>query len=233
MRILAVNTATDALSAGVIGPEGGHEWLSPPMAAGRGHSEVLLPVVERLLEQAGLSPGDLEGVAVVDGPGGFTGVRSGLVMARTLAHVLALPVAGVDALEALAVSSGQEGDVMAMLDARREMVFASSWRVIGGKAQAIQEARLLSLEEVLVVVRSRTFTCVGEGARVHRARIRDAGGHVPAAHAHAIRPAVVATLARPALERGGTPPRDLQPRYLRAPAMARDWMPMGEGEPRR
>ncbi|MEB3299904.1 MAG: tRNA (adenosine(37)-N6)-threonylcarbamoyltransferase complex dimerization subunit type 1 TsaB [Candidatus Sericytochromatia bacterium] len=223
MNILSVNTATDAMGVGVYGPTGCHEWTTPPQAAGRGHSEALVPVVDAVLRQAGLRVTDLGGVAVVVGPGGFTGVRAGLVFARTLAHARGIPVAGVDTLEALAGSVGVEGQIVTLLDARRGMVFSARWEVRRGVRRLLRPARLESLEELIGALDGGPCTFVGEGALVHRITLEALpGAHVPSDVLHAVRPAVVAELARSSLQAGGESPLDLQPRYLRAPAMARE-----------
>ena len=62
----------------------------------------MLQDVEELLEAAGLEPSEVEGIAVGTGPGSYTGLRMGLVTARTLSFSLDVPVAGVSTLDALA-----------------------------------------------------------------------------------------------------------------------------------
>jgi len=223
VNVLAINTATDAMGIGIAGPDGCHEWTTPPQAAGRGHSEALVPMVERLLAQAGRSVADLEGVAVVSGPGGFTGIRAGVVFAKALAHVRGLPIVGVDALEALAHSSAAHGRVVAMLDARRGMVFSAVWQFAAAGATLLRPACLESLEDLLAALDTGDFAFVGEGARAHRERLSArTDARVPPDLLHVLRPAIVAELALPALRRGGEAPGALLPRYLREPAMARE-----------
>ena len=223
MNVLAINSATDAMGVALAGPEGCHEWITPPQAAGRGHSEALVPMVERLLSQAVRSVADLEGVAVVSGPGGFTGVRAGVVFAKAFAHARGLPVAGVDALEALAHSVAAHGRVVAMLDARRGMVFSAVWQFSAAGTTLLRPACLESLDDLLEALEPGDATFVGEGACVHRQRLEArADARVPSDLLHVLRPAIVADLALPALRRGGEAPGALLPRYLREPAMARE-----------
>ena len=63
------------------------------------HGEQLAPMIEQALRQAGASPTDLTGIAVGVGPGPFTGLRVGMVTARTLGYVLDIPVTGVCSLD--------------------------------------------------------------------------------------------------------------------------------------
>src|SRR4051794_25447480 len=93
------------------------------------HGEMLAPGIERVLAEAGASAADLTGIAVGVGPGPFTGLRVGLVTARTLALVREIPVHGVcslDVLAAEAIDRGMEEFVVAT-DARRKEVYLASY----------------------------------------------------------------------------------------------------------
>jgi tRNA threonylcarbamoyladenosine biosynthesis protein TsaB len=88
---------------------------------GRGHAEVLAPMVERLLSEAGIKPGDLHRIGVNVGPGGFAGTRVAVAFARGLALATGAQALGVGALDALARRSDPKGErtVMAVHDAKR------------------------------------------------------------------------------------------------------------------
>lgn len=102
----------------------------------RHHDEVLLPLVEETLEAGGARRGDLTGIVVGRGPGPFTGLRVGLVVARTLATVLEVPLYGVVSLDALAQQAVQEAtaagsaaeSIAVALDARRREVYHARYR---------------------------------------------------------------------------------------------------------
>ncbi len=97
----------------------------------RRHAELLMPMVEEALRSAGVQRGDLTMIAVGRGPGPFTGLRVGLVCARTLALALGVPVHGVTSLDALALQVHDCGAVrpgqsfVVASDARRREVY---WR---------------------------------------------------------------------------------------------------------
>jgi len=83
------------------------------------HSANLMPMVEASLSSAGVSVCDLEAIAVVTGPGSFTGVRIGVATAKGLAHATGIPCIPVDALEALSLSAGEaDGIICPIQDAR-------------------------------------------------------------------------------------------------------------------
>jgi tRNA threonylcarbamoyl adenosine modification protein YeaZ len=95
------------------------------------HGEQLAPLIERALAEAGLVRQDLTAIAVGVGPGPFTGLRVGLVTARTLAFVLEIPVYGVCSLDVIAVEAVDTGAVtggfVVATDARRKEVYLASY----------------------------------------------------------------------------------------------------------
>lgn len=100
----------------------------------RSHAEVLAPAVHRILSEAGVAGADLDGVVAGVGPGPFTGLRAGLVTARTLAFVWGVPLHGVMSLDALAHDAAAGGAVaagsrfLAGTDARRGEVYWAAYR---------------------------------------------------------------------------------------------------------
>ena len=101
----------------------------------RHHDEVLLALVEETLQAAGVTREELSGVVVGRGPGPFTGLRVGLVSARSIAAVLGVPLHGLSSLDALAHQALAEvpaarGPVTVgvALDARRREVYHARYR---------------------------------------------------------------------------------------------------------
>ena len=134
------------------------------------HSASLMPMIEAALRAAGKTMADLDALAVVTGPGSFTGVRIGVATAKGLAQGADLPCVPVDALEALSVSAGRfEGVVCPIQDARAGQVYGAAFR--GGERLMADEA--LKLEEYLDRVRplGERFLFTGDGMPVHRERI--------------------------------------------------------------
>ncbi|MBM3268781.1 MAG: tRNA (adenosine(37)-N6)-threonylcarbamoyltransferase complex dimerization subunit type 1 TsaB [Candidatus Sericytochromatia bacterium] len=228
MWILAINTATDALGVGIVRCEAGRPiesaaevLLAPPGAGRGGHSERLLPALAWAAESAGLTPADLGGVAVVVGPGGFTGIRTGLAAAKAISQSRGIPIWGVDTLEALAAGYPARGLVSPLLDARRGDVFAALYRRSGPTGlDLVAPPALVPLAAWLEELAGSDVVFLGEGAVRNAAT---AAGTPP--EAHVVRPATVARLAAPHLAEGGEDPMALVPRYHRAPVMAPDWRP--------
>lgn len=99
------------------------------------HGEQLAPMIEAAMADAGIVRQDLTAIAVGAGPGPFTGLRVGLVTARTLAFVLEIPVYAVCTLDVLAVEAADTGavdtDFLVATDARRKEVYVASYDAEG------------------------------------------------------------------------------------------------------
>jgi tRNA threonylcarbamoyl adenosine modification protein YeaZ len=93
------------------------------------HGEMLAPGIDQVLREAGATAASLTGIAVGVGPGPFTGLRVGLVTARTLALVREIPVYGVCSLDILAAGAMDDGleEFVVATDARRKEVYLASY----------------------------------------------------------------------------------------------------------
>lgn len=121
MRLLAIETSTDACSA-TLYLDG--ETRSRFELAPRRHAALILPMVDELLGEAGLGLGGLEAIAFGRGPGAFTGLRIAAGVAQGLAFAAGLPVVPVSTLAALAQQLMPERErVIAALDARMGEVY--------------------------------------------------------------------------------------------------------------
>jgi len=181
MIVLAIDTATEMVSVAVVN---GDELLAASeSASNRRHAEDLTPMIEFVVRRAGLSLSDVEAVAVDVGPGLFTGMRVGIAAAQALAHVLAVPLVGIDGLEALVVATtGAVGDhelIAPTIDARRREVAWAFHRVRDdGSAVRVGEPCVGPLEDLLLAVRDRAQSTlfVGDYALKHKDHIIDALG---------------------------------------------------------
>jgi tRNA threonylcarbamoyladenosine biosynthesis protein TsaB len=101
------------------------------------HGEQLAPLIERVLAEAGLGTDDLTAIAVGTGPGPFTGLRVGLVTARTLGLALGVPVHGVCSLDAIALEAAaglrDATDFLVATDARRKEVYLATYDAAGAR----------------------------------------------------------------------------------------------------
>ncbi|KWX69166.1 tRNA (adenosine(37)-N6)-threonylcarbamoyltransferase complex dimerization subunit type 1 TsaB [Mycobacterium sp. NAZ190054] len=126
--VLAIDTATPAVTAGVVRVDGDAiELLAEEVTVDpRAHAERLTPNIVDALGVAGVTAGQLAAVVVGCGPGPFTGLRVGMATAAAFGHALGIPVHGVCSLDAIAV--GTTGDVLVVTDARRREVYWARYR---------------------------------------------------------------------------------------------------------
>lgn len=129
MNLLTIDTATPAVSAGVVrrADDGTATTLAERVTVDpRAHAEQLTPNVLGALSDAGLTVADLGGVVVGCGPGPFTGLRVGMASAAAFGHALGVPVYGVCSLDAIGVRTS--GEVLVVTDARRREVYWARYR---------------------------------------------------------------------------------------------------------
>jgi tRNA threonylcarbamoyladenosine biosynthesis protein TsaB len=124
VRVLALDTATEACSVALLTDEGSFGRFKE---VGRGHAEEILGMVDATVAEAGVTLSMLDGIAASVGPGAFTGIRISVSVAQGLAFGAGLPVIPVTTLEALALQAVRGGadQVMACLDARMGEVYWS------------------------------------------------------------------------------------------------------------
>ncbi|MBI2873949.1 MAG: tRNA (adenosine(37)-N6)-threonylcarbamoyltransferase complex dimerization subunit type 1 TsaB [Firmicutes bacterium] len=124
MLILGLDTSTSAVSAGLV--RDGRIISEVFLDRGLKHNQRLLPLVERVLAEAGSCPADLDAVAVTTGPGSYTGLRIGVMTAKALAYGLGIPVVGLGTFEAIfsqAPRLSMEGTpVWVLLEGRKNQV---------------------------------------------------------------------------------------------------------------
>ncbi|MFC4057786.1 tRNA (adenosine(37)-N6)-threonylcarbamoyltransferase complex dimerization subunit type 1 TsaB [Planomonospora corallina] len=121
MLVLAFDTATPAVTAALH--DGTRVLAESTTVDARRHGELLVPAIERVTAEAGVSLPDVTVIVAGAGPGPYTGLRVGLVTAQALATTLGVPAYGVCTLDALAYGSGLAEPFLVATDARRKEVF--------------------------------------------------------------------------------------------------------------
>jgi tRNA threonylcarbamoyladenosine biosynthesis protein TsaB len=122
--LLAFDTSMAACSAAVYDLARRRVLASRFARMERGHADALAPMIKEIMAEAGLAFPALERLGVTLGPGTFTGVRTGIAMARGLALALDRPVVGIDTLTAIAANAGSDNKPLVIAaDARRDEVY--------------------------------------------------------------------------------------------------------------
>jgi len=216
MNLLAIETATEACSVALLH---GDALIDRTELAPRRHAELVLPMAEDLLAEAGIARRQLDAIAVGQGPGAFTGVRLAISVAQGLALALDIPVIPVSSLAALAMQAPSNGAaILAAIDARREEIYAGMFRFdADGLAEPLERERVLTAS-VLTMPEAEAWNVLGTGWRAYGDAIRERlpspprwadGDRYPQARD-------VARLAAPLFAAGkGMPPEQALPVYLR------------------
>ena len=228
MRLLAFETSAKAASV-ALGEEDrllGESYQN----TGLTHSQTLMTMAENLIAGCGLTPEQIQAVAVAAGPGSFTGVRIGVAAAKGFAWGRDIPCVGVSTLEAMALNLAiWEGYVLPVMDARRQQVYTALFRAEKGQLQTVAEDRAISLEalgEEIKNLLSPVFL-VGDGSVLCYNTLKEAVPALvlPPEHRMHQRAAGVALAARKHLQSGD--PGDgstLTPNYLRVSQAERERM---------
>lgn len=217
MRILALDTATEACSA-ALWQDG--QVLSRFENAGRSHTERLMPMVQQLMAESGQGFARLDGIACGVGPGSFAGVRIGVGFAKGLALARDLPVIGVSSLALLAQRMIAQGAsrVLSVIDARMSEVYFGAY---GADAQGLAQPLMPEVVCAPASVPSPdagAWAAAGTGWGTYPGMLREAAGITLGPIDGAALPAAdeALSLALPLFRSGqGMSADQLAPSYLR------------------
>lgn len=208
--VLAIDTSTPAVTAGVVALDGdrvetrGDRVTVDP----RAHGELITPHALAAAEAAGITLKDLDAIVVGVGPGPFTGLRAGMATAAAFGHALGIPVYPVGSLDAIAadVAPGEK-PFLVLTDARRREVYWAAYDASGARTHGPDVQRPADLE-------TDVKAAAGDGAVLYGAvlDVRPIEPRFPS-------PAGLVKAARSALLAQETP-APLTPLYLRRPDAA-------------
>lgn len=231
MKILALETSAKAVSAAVV--EDGVVLASAYQNMGLTHSVTLMPLVDGMLKNAGLTAQDMALIAVAAGPGSFTGLRIGVSAAKGLAWALSLPCCGVSTLEAMAENARTfEGTIICAMDARRQQVYNAVFDCRDGVLTRRCEDRAVALEVLAEELKNDESPkmVVGDGAKLCYTYLSERGIPCRMAPANSLyqRASGVALVAERMAAQGKTvSAQDLRPVYLRLSQAERERLAKG------
>jgi tRNA threonylcarbamoyladenosine biosynthesis protein TsaB len=221
MKILAIDTTTFLGSVALVEDD----LLVSALQQGTSvtYSERLISGIDHLLTNANWKKEDLDLIAVAIGPGSFTGLRIGMATAKGLAVALGKPLIGVSSLCVIANGADvYDGKVAAILDARRDEVYAAVYQYKKGAFdKTLVDECVLPPEKLCTELKKikGVKLCVGDGARRYREifskKLKDdaAFPHDAKNFPHA---GYLATLAKRRFEKSGSDEaEDLAPNYIR------------------
>ncbi|MEU7312807.1 tRNA (adenosine(37)-N6)-threonylcarbamoyltransferase complex dimerization subunit type 1 TsaB [Streptomyces sp. NPDC007083] len=210
MLMLALDTATPAVTVALHDADGDRTLAAAHQVDARRHGELLLPCVDAVLAEAGRKLAEVTDVVVGVGPGPYTGLRVGLATAEVFAAALGQRVHGVCTLDGIAYASGLAEPFVVATDARRKEVYWARYadaRTRSTDPAVDRPAEIEAREEEI-----GALPAVGAGAVLYESVFRGVRHDLPADQSAA----ALARLAAERLARGEEllPPRPL---YLRRP----------------
>lgn len=158
MLVLAVDTATTVAGVALVSE---NEVIKEEFINfKKTHSEILMPVIDRVLRECEYILDDIDFIAITEGPGSFTGLRIGMAAAKGLSLASDKPLIGISTLDVLAHNiAGNNALVCPLLDARKQEVYSAFYDVEGKYPLGITEMATFTPEELINSV-SKTLEAV-------------------------------------------------------------------------
>jgi tRNA threonylcarbamoyladenosine biosynthesis protein TsaB len=142
MRILGLSSATKIISIGLVDEE--KVLIETTLA------DIQAEKIMFYVKEAGIKPEEIDGVAVAQGPGSYSGLRGGLAAAKSLAQTLNVPLVGISTLEAIAYNLVDiEGTMAVVLDARADEYNFALFGASQSKLKRLTDDLVLKLEVLL------------------------------------------------------------------------------------
>jgi tRNA threonylcarbamoyladenosine biosynthesis protein TsaB len=163
-KVLALDTSTDACSVALLN---GEQRICRFEVVPRGHTKLLLPMVESVLKEAKLSVAELDAIAFGRGPGSFAGIRIATGATQGLAVAFDTPVVPLSTLETLAYQALQlcpdTGFILSTLDARMDEVYWAVFKVENGTIFAVTGEQVTAPSAVVLPEEASPCVAIGPG----------------------------------------------------------------------
>lgn len=158
MKILAFDTSNSYLSVALLEDKNLLQIIN--IDDSNQQSQMLLPLIEKILRDNNIWYQDLDLVATTKGPGSFTGVRVGLSCAKTLAISLDAPLVTVDSLESVAYKYRQKSEkILVIFDAKMDEFFVAEFLNRDENFMTISASQLIGKEELDHLDKTEFFVC--------------------------------------------------------------------------
>ncbi|MBN1870134.1 MAG: tRNA (adenosine(37)-N6)-threonylcarbamoyltransferase complex dimerization subunit type 1 TsaB [Candidatus Omnitrophica bacterium] len=176
MNLLCIDTSTSVLSVAVSKNERILRFRNTKL--GRPLDRSIMPSIQSVLSGTGMTVGELDGFAVGLGPGSFTSLRVGLSTIKGMVFALRKPVIGVSSLDLLAMNVRGSAQVCALVDARRNLVYACHYEKKGSALIRKSDYLLTDIHNVLKQIKGE-IVFIGDGLKLYKEGIERAKGITP------------------------------------------------------
>ena len=162
MKLLAIDTSSDACSVAV---QVGEDIFEKHVIEPREHTKILVPMIEKLLQDAGVALSSLDAVILGNGPGSFIGMRIGASVAQGICHGAGLqivPVSSLAAIAAQAIAEHGAEKILVAQDARMHEVYLGRFHADAERLPAADDEEVICRIGPLTVP-DDTYVAVGAG----------------------------------------------------------------------
>lgn len=231
MNLLAIDTSNQVMGVAL---------LSDDMLIGelmtnikKNHSVRLMPAIDQLMRETGMTPDRLDKIAVAKGPGSFTGVRIGLATAKAMAWSLQIPVVGVSSLEVLACQGRLSNMLVCpFFDARRGNIYTGLYQWINGSPQLVKPEQNVAMSDWLqeLATEKQQVLFLSPDIKQYQTAIKEVMGGlatVPSGSFHLAKPS---HLAFTGMENTPDSTHTLTPNYLRLAEAEAKWLKKQRGQ---
>lgn len=223
---LGIETSNAPLSVAIV--KDGQVLCEVVQNVKKTHSVTAMPKIQELMETVGIEPKDIDGVAVSEGPGSYTGVRIGVTIAKTLAWTLNKPLVGVSSLKVLAANAMYwEGLICPIIDARRNTVFTAVFKGIDLSKVLLEQH--MDMDELLNILakKNEPVLFIGNDVKLHQENIKEKLGenaHFAPASIQLPRASKVVELAKDEEQILGDAIHTFVPKYYRLAEAEANWI---------
>jgi len=212
--ILGIDTSTSTLSL-ALKKDDGQVFLYHEHQLKR-HGETIIPQLEKLLLETGLSTQAIKGIAVGLGPGSFTGIRIGVATAVALAQALEVPIVGLPGY-AIVAANHVVPCVLVVGDARREKLYLAGYRQQGNEMNQFIDETLTDIKDVVRQCPDGPVYLSGPEAALFYDQLKKERNELILMDENYCQPlaSTLIELAEPVLKNGGMPIEEIVPIYLR------------------
>ena len=177
MKVLAIDSSGITASAAVA--DDNHIIAEFTVNNRQTHSQTLLPMVDMVVKMSEIPLESFDAIAVVSGPGSFTGLRIGSATAKGLGLALDKPLVPVPALDGLAYRAAcYSGIICPLMDARRNQVYTAAYHIKDGKLVNVIGQKATGIKDILSELEAtgEKVLFLGDGADVYRDVIMEQTG---------------------------------------------------------
>lgn len=168
MKILGIDTSGKVAAVALYDSETEIFLSTQTIYTQKTHSQVIIPLVERMLQDCGVTLQEIEAIAVAKGPGSYTGLRIGISVGKSMSYALQTKSAAISTLEALAWQNlSHVGYIIPVMSARTGFVYSSVYQSDGTTLTVVESDKLMEQAQFQDMLNSiqGDILLVGDGAK--------------------------------------------------------------------